>query len=399
MFERFFYALHDKGVPVTPTAFVRLQQALDEGLIQSLEDFYVVARSLMIKSERWFDLYDRIFAHIFEGKDLPPDEMNALRMRIDELIREWLQNPELTPDLTPEERREMLELSPEELEKKFLERLEEQTERHDGGDRWIGTGGTSPFGHGGIHPGGMRIGGQAGGMSAIKVAGQRRWSDYSQEGVLTKQMFREALKRLKQLVPAGPKDYLDIRKTIYETVRNGGEIDLVFTRSLKNRIKVLLLLDNGGFSMDPYIELCRGIFSAAKDSFKELKIAYFHNCIYDLVWEDPGRFRKPLKTQDVLGWDRDWRLMIVGDASMAPYELTHFRGSIEFHEPQTASGTEWLTKLSDQFPHIVWLNPKPKRNWETTIGHYTVLSIGQIIPMYEMTMQGLEEAVTQLMVK
>ncbi|MDP8256418.1 MAG: VWA domain-containing protein [Candidatus Alcyoniella australis] len=399
MFERFFYALRSGGVPVTPTSFVRLQQALDLGLINSLEDFYVVARSTMIKSERWFDTYDQIFAHVFQGKDLPPDKMAELRKQIDELIREWLSDPDLTPEIDPETRAELLDLPPEELERRFLERLAEQTERHDGGNRWIGTGGTSPFGHGGTHPGGMRVGGASGGSSAIKVAGQRRWKDYSGQGVLSRETFGQALRRLKQQVPVGPRDRLDIEQTIYQTVRNGGEIELMFSRSLKNRVRVLILLDNGGFSMDPYVELCRALFAAARDSFKEMKVAYFHNCVYDLLWYDPRRSERPLKTEDVLTWESDWRILLVGDASMASYELTHDRGSIEYYEPQSASGAIWLRRMAQRFPHMAWLNPKPRRNWERTIGNHTIAAIGQIIPMHELSLQGLESAVGSLMAK
>ncbi len=253
MFIEFFYTLRKAGIPATPTAFLRLQKALGMGLVQSLDDFYVSARAIMVKSERYFDLYDRIFAHHFLGVELGDDWETELEATIRTLLEEWLQDPKELAEMLGLDPDAIADLDPEELIKYFLDRLKEQTERHDGGNKWIGTGGTSPVGHSGNHPGGMRVGGGSRNKSAIKVALERRYRDYTQDTRLTTSQVGEALRRLKHMIPAGPKDQIDIDETITQTVKAAGEIDIIFTRSLRDRLKIILLIDNGGWSMDPYV--------------------------------------------------------------------------------------------------------------------------------------------------
>lgn len=399
MFVLFFYELRSRGIPVTPTAFLRLQKALNMGLINSLSDFYITARAVMIKSERYFDLYDRLFAHYFQGIEFKSPEDEELEEIVRNLLAEWLKDPKELARILRISEDDLKKYTPEELVRYFLDRLKEQVERHDGGDKWIGTGGTSPVGHSGYHPGGMRIGGMSRNQSAIKVAMERRWKDYAFEGPIDQSQMAEALKRLRHLQPAGPRDQLNIRETIYQTVKKAGDIEIVFDRRLKDKLKVILMMDNGGWSMDPYIDICRTLFKYATDNFKEVKTYYFHNCIYDRVYEDPQRATKPFKTADFVKVDPESRLIIVGDASMAPYELMDEHGCIEYEEPQSKSGYHWLQLLRQIFPHSVWLNPKPSEHWEFTAGNYTISKIMEIFPMFDFTLDGLEAAVNQLVKK
>ncbi|MBI5969522.1 MAG: hypothetical protein HY882_16910 [Deltaproteobacteria bacterium] len=394
MFVNFFYKLRDVGIPVTPTSFLRLQKALNLGLINSLEDFYVSARSVLIKSERYFDLYDQVFAHYFKGMDLPDSEGIELDEAARILLEEWLRDPQRVAQALGVEEEELLDLTPQQLIEYFLKRLKEQTEAHHGGNRWIGTGGTSPVGHSGYHPGGMRVGGRSMGQSAVKVALDRRYRDYSQEGPLTHSQIGEALKRLRHMVPVGPKDQVNIDKTIYETMRNAGEIEIVFDRCLKDRLKVILMIDNGGWSMEPYVEVVQLLFDYARAQFKELKTYYFHNTIYDHVWEDPPRIRKPQQIEEFSRFDPETRLIIVGDASMAPYELMATDGSIHIEERSMVPAIDRLRLLAKIFRHATWLNPRFEHEWTYV---RTIQSIRQIFPMFELTLDGLEKTVRHLM--
>jgi len=396
LFVNFFYALREKGVPVTPTSFLRLQKALSLGLILSLEDFYTAARTILIKSERYFDTYDRVFAQTFRGiTEIEPDEAE-ISEAFKSLLEEWLKNPaELARALGMEER-ELAQYTPEELVKYFLDRLKEQTGEHHGGHKWIGTGGTSPVGHSGYHPGGMRVGGVSRNKSAIKVALERRYRDYDQGGPLTEAQIGEALKKLRAMVPAGPRDVVNVDKTIYETMRNAGEIEIVFDRRLADRLKVILMIDNGGWSMDPYIDVVQTLFNYARSQFKDLKIYYFHNTIYDEVWLDPQRLYKPVPVDDFIKNDPETRLIIVGDASMAPYELMHINGAIYLNQRQAMPSIERLKFLAKIFRHSVWLNPQRERMWGFT---WTIGVIREIFPMFELSLEGLEKAVGYLMTR
>jgi len=359
----------------------------------------MVARSVMVKSERYFDLYDQVFARYFRGVEYDDQAAEQLTEAMISMIEEWLEDPLSYPGLTEDEKALLKQMTPEELERYFLDRLREQSERHDGGNRWIGTGGTSPVGHSGFRPGGMRVGGSSGMKSAVKVALERRYSDYSKRGVLSPETIGDALSRLKRMIPWGPKNELNIDKTIYETVRQAGEIEIVFDRSMKNKVKVILMMDNGGWSMDPYVEVCKLLFNYASFEFKDLRTFYFHNCVYDRVWEDPQRYFKPMRTADFAQWDPEYKLVVVGDASMALYELIDYRGNIEMGEYQTRSGRDWLAFLARQFRHAVWLNPKLENEWLTTPGSRTIAGIRQVFPMFELTVDGLERAVDHLMAK
>ena len=393
MFEGFFYELRSVGVPVSPTSFLRLQRALAGGLVTGLDDLYAVARALLVKTERQFDLYDRVFAHHFQGAELDPALLNQLEADVEHLLREWLKDPEVLAGLPEELQAAFEEMSPEEVVKYFLDRLAEQKEAHHGGNKWIGTGGTSPVGHGGVHPGGMRVGGQSQGHSAIKVALERRYAEYADDRVLTYRQLGEALSAVRHLTPTGPRDHLNVDETIRRTVRQGGEIELAFDRRLLDKLEVFLFLDNGGWSMDPFLPLTRALFHSARDSFKRLRTFYFHNCIYDGVWEDARRRDKPVRLADLLRADPGTRVILVGDASMAPWELTHRQGAIDPTTRQRRPGLASLMDLAERFPASVWINPIPAARWEWSYGATTIGLVREVFPMVELSLAGLERAV------
>jgi uncharacterized protein with von Willebrand factor type A (vWA) domain len=396
MFIDFFYILKKVGIPVSPTSFLRLQKALSLGVINSLTDFYTGARSILVKSERYFDLYDQAFAHYFEGAELAEPDEFVLSEVARAMLQEWLKDPEGLAEALGVDEEELSKLSPEELMEYFLERLKEQTEAHHGGSKWIGTGGTSPVGHSGFHPGGMRVGGVSRNKSAVKVAMDRRYKDYSHEGPLTQSQIGEALKRLRNMVPVGPKDQVNIPETIYQTMKNAGEIEIVFDRRLKDRLKVILAIDNGGWSMDPFIEVVQVLFNYARAQFKEVKTFFFHNTIYDYLWEDPPRINKPLAVEELVRRDPETRFIAVGDASMAPYELMATDGSIHIEERSGRPSHNRLQFIAETFPHAIWLNPKLAVEWPYT---RTINIIREIFPMFELTLDGLEKAVTHMMGK
>ena len=396
MFIDFFYQLKTVGIPVSPTSFLTLQKALDMGLINSIDAFYTSARAILIKSERFFDVYDQVFAHRFQDADMPEYENLELDEVTRALLEGWLEDPVSLAAALEMDESDIIDLTPEELIEYFKKRLEDQKGRHEGGRTWIGTGGTSPVGHSGYHPEGMRVGGVSRNKSAVKVAMDRRYKDYSHRGLLTQAMMGEALKRLRNMVPVGPKDTVNIDETIYQTMKNGGEIEIVFSRRLKDRIKVILAIDNGGWSMDQYIPVVQTLFNYARDQFKDLITFFFHNTVYDFLWEDPARIQQPFRVEDFISFDPQTRLIIVGDGSMAPYELMAADGSIHVEERSGKPSIEQLKFLAQTFPHCVWMNPVFSQIWNQTP---TINTIGQIFPMFELTLDGLEGAVHHLMAK
>jgi len=394
LFVQFFYMLRGQGVPVTPTSFLRLQKALALGVIGSVDDFYTAARSILVKSERYFDAYDQVFAHCFRGATFAEMEEVELTDIAKALLEEWLKRPQEMAEALGLDQEHLSRYTPEELIRYFLDRLREQKEAHHGGNRWIGTGGTSPVGHSGGHPGGMRVGGASRSKSAVKVAMERRYRDYNQEGPLTEIQMSEALKRLRRMIPYGPRDVVNVDKTITETMKSGGEISIVFDRRLADRLKVILMIDNGGWSMDPYVEIVQTLFNYARSQFKDLKIYYFHNTLYSRVWLDPQRHLRPEAIEEFTRRDPDTRLIIVGDAAMAPYELVGENGAIYVGQRDSRSSEDRLKFLARTFRHAVWLNPQPESSWNYT---WTIGAIGKIFPMFELTLDGLEKAVRHLM--
>jgi len=394
MFIDFFYTLKEVGIPVSPTSFLTLQRAMAGGLVNSIADLYTVARTILVKSEKYFDLYDQAFAHIFAGVELPQVDDAALHLLAESMLHEWLKDPKSLADALGIDEKKLHQMTPEELLEYFKQRLQDQDGRHDGGSKWIGTGGTSPVGHSGVHPGGLRVGGGSSNKSAVKVANERRYKDYSVHGVLTRNSIGEALKRLRNLVPQGAKDQLNIDATIYQTMRNGGEIELIFDRGIVDRLKIILAIDNGGWSMEPHVDLVQTLFSYAKSQFKDIKTYFFHNTIYDLLWEDPARYKRAVQIKDFDKLDPDTRLIIVGDASMAPYELMSTDGSIYAFERSGRPSIEQLRFLAGYFQRSIWLNPIPGNHWPYT---HSINVIQSVFPMFELSLDGLEKGVQHLM--
>jgi uncharacterized protein with von Willebrand factor type A (vWA) domain len=388
MFTDFFYLLRKKKVPVSITEWMTLMEALSQGLAYNLDDFYYLARATLVKSEAYFDQYDVAFQEYFKGIEGPAD--------ITEKILEWLKDPINKLNLTEEERALFDQMDLDELLREFEKRLAEQTEQHDGGSYWIGRGGTSPFGHSGSHPAGVRVGGQSRGRGAIQIAQERRFRNYRSDLILDVRQVKIALRRVRQLSRIGPEDELDLEKTIDATAKNAGDIELLWTRSRKNAVKLLLLMDVGG-SMEPFAELCSLLFSAAHTSshFKDFQYYYFHNCIYESVYRD-------VETQDQLSTDYllrtlepDYKVILVGDARMAITELTERYGAIYYYQRNDTPGMVWLKRIADHFTHCVWLNPEGGRFWN----HPTVSLIGKMFPMYELNIDGIGEGVKKLVSK
>ena len=389
VFLKFFYTLRQVGVPVSPTEWMTLMEALYKGHARSsLTTFYYLARAILVKSEAYYDQFDQAFAYVFKDAQMPAD--------IREEILEWLANPLNRLELDEETLRQMREMDLEELMRELERRLKEQTEAHHGGSYWIGTGGTSPFGHSGAHPSGIRIGGPGGGGRAVQIAAARRFRNYRTDITLDVRQIKVALKKLRQFAREGPEDELDLEATIDKTCREGGEIELVFTRSRRNTVRLLLLMDAGG-SMVPYARLVDRLFSAAHQMthFRDLKAYYFHNCIYQDLYEDIAR-SEAVPTATVLNnLAGDYKVIIVGDACMAPSELFSPGGAIDYYYYNEIPGIEWLKRIADHFRYCVWLNPMPRRGWI----HPTISAIAKIFPMFPLTIEGLEDAVKALMVK
>ncbi len=386
MFVDFFYHLRGYGLKVTITEWLSLMKALAIGHSRAdLHVFYNLARCLMVKREADFDNYDRAFASFFMGVENHFD--------ISDELLEWLSKPELPRELTDEERAKLEALDLDELRERFKELLEEQKERHDGGNRWIGTGGMSPFGHGGEHPTGVRIGGAGGGRSAVQVATDRRFRNLRSDRILDTRQIGLALRRLRKLDKDEGPEELDIDETIDSSARNAGEIDLVFRPPKRNRIKLLLLIDVGG-SMDPHTLLCERLFSAAHKAnhFKKFEFKFFHNCVYENLYTDISRWKGEPTSRILKRLDHTWSVCLVGDAWMSPYELTHTGGAIDYYHTNQVTGLDWLRKFRDRCPNSIWLNPEPRRIWNAP----TIHLIRQVFPMFELTIDGLTEGIDVL---
>ncbi len=388
MFTDFFYTLKQKKVPVSITEWMTLMEALSRGYINDLEDFYYLARAILVKNEGHFDQYDAAFQQYFKGVETPSE--------LTEQLMEWLKDPINQLILTEEEKAMFDKMDFDELIKEFEKRMQEQTEQHDGGSKWIGRGGRSPFGHSGYHPAGIRVGGQSGHNRAVQIAQQRKFKNYRNDLTLDIRQMKVVLRALRQLNRVGPEDELNLEKTIDATCKNAGELEFIWQRSRKNAVKVLLLMDVGG-SMDPYSLLCSQFFSAAHSSshFKDFQFYFFHNCIYDNVYQDVERSVQISTEQLLHALEQDYKLIMIGDARMSMWELVQRYGAIYYYEQNDTPGIEWLRRVSDHFTSKVWLNPTSPRFWE----HPTVMAISKLFPMYEFTLDGMGEAVRKLIAK
>lgn len=393
MFTQLFYTLRTYGVPVSTRELLDLHSALDimggeAGLnFADRAEFYDLIRLCMVKDEKYFDKFDRAMADYFEGVDsLDIDELMA---KLGKIPKEWLELKLDPKNLTEEQRRLLKKYgSLEELMKALEQRLKEQKERHQGGNKWVGTGGTSPFGAYGDHPEGVRVGGESRNRSAVKVWEARKYRDLDSDNQLETRSMQMALRKLRKFARTGSQLELDIDKTIKKTAQKG-ILDIQMHPERRNRVKVLMLFDIGG-SMDSYIEACERLFAAAKSEFKTLEFFYFHNCVYEYVWtENARRMASAVPTLELLQkYGSDYRVIFVGDASMAPYELMSVGGSVEYMSQDT--GQAWLKRIKAHFDKVAWLNPEDKGYWQytQTIGMIKDIMDGQ---MYPLTLQGIEE--------
>jgi uncharacterized protein with von Willebrand factor type A (vWA) domain len=388
MLINFFYHLRAARLPVSAKELLTLLDALRHDVIRpSIDDFYFLARATLIKDEAHYDKFDRAFGEYFHGVQ------TALGFT-KEIPEEWFRRV-FERDFTPEELAKLEKLGFDKLMEEFKKRLEEQDGAHHGGNKWIGSGGTSPFGHGGKHPEGIRIGGPSkGGKSAVKVWETRAYRDYDDQVELGTRNIKVALRRLRRFARQGADLELDLHDTIESTAKNAGYLDIKMVPERHNTVKVLMLLDVGG-TMDEHIKRVEELFSAAKSELKHLEFYYFHNCLYEYVWRNNRRrFAEKFDTWDVLRkYNPDWRLVFVGDATMSPYEILQPGGSVEHNNPE--AGAIWIQRFTQHFPKHIWINPEPEGLWQY---RQSISLMQQLMParMFPLTLDGLTRGMRQL---
>ncbi len=389
MFTKFFHELKSAGLPVSLREYLTLMEAMEADLAgRKVEDFYYLSRSALVKDERNLDKFDRVFAHVFKGIENTTEGVTA------EIPDEWLK---LMTEryFTDEEKREIEALGGwDKLMETLQKRLEEQEKRHQGGSKWIGTGGTSPYGSGGYNPEGVRIGNQGKRQGrAVKVWEKRDYKNLDDQVELGTRNIKVALRRLRRFARQGAPDEFDLDSTIDATAR-AGYLDIKMRPERRNTIKVLLFFDAGG-SMDPFIRLCEELFSAARSEFKHMEYFYFHNCLYDYVWKDNRRrWTEKIPTWDVMHkYPHDYKVIFVGDASMSPYEVTVPGGSVEYFNEEP--GALWLKRLTDIYESVVWLNPVRRDSWDYVP---STQLIREIIGdrMFPLSVSGIESAMAEL---
>jgi uncharacterized protein with von Willebrand factor type A (vWA) domain len=390
MLTRFFFMLREAGVPVSITELLALHEALEKRVADtSVDDFYYLSRACLVKDERYFDRYDQVFAAHFKGVE---QLFSALVAKIPE---DWLTRTKVL-SLDDEEKARIASLGGwEKLMETLKQRLEEQKGRHQGGNKWIGTGGRSPFGTAGFNPEGVSIGNDKRGQGqAVKVWEAREYRNLDDKVELGTRNIKIALRKLRKFAREGNPEHLDLDETIGATARNAGLLDLKFTPERHNAIKVLLFLDVGG-SMYPYVKTCEELFSAARSEFKHLEHYYFHNFFYDTVWKDNRRrHSERISTVELMRtYGHDYKVVIIGDASMSPYEITQPGGSVEHWNGE--AGAVWIQRITRTWPHYVWLNPEPQAAWNST----TSIALTRKLledRMYPLTLSGLDEAIKVL---
>ncbi|MDB5844656.1 MAG: hypothetical protein JWP79_1966 [Polaromonas sp.] len=401
----FFYTLRSARLPVSVKEFLMLLEALQAGVVgphsgkadgpdgeitegaYKIDDFYYLSRTVLVKDEKHYDKFDRAFASYFKGVETVADFSKDMPL-------EWLRK-NLELELSPEDKAKIEKMGWDELMETLKKRFEEQKERHEGGSKWIGTGGTSPFGANGFNPQGIRIGQEKSrNRSAVKVWDQRAYKDYDDTQELGTRNIKVALRRLRKFARQGNQEELDLADTIRSTAANAGWLDIKMVPERHNNVKVLLLMDVGG-TMDDHIHRVEEMFSAVKAEFKHLEFYYFHNCVYDFMWKNNRRrFAEKFPTWDIIRkYNKDYKLIFVGDATMSPYEILQAGGSVEYNNEE--AGAEWLQRLTNAFPKFAWINPEPQGVWQY---RQSISVIQQLMGqrMYPLTLKGLEEAIRLL---
>jgi len=398
----FFYTLRSAKLPVSVKEYLTLLEALKEGVVgpntardgavdepsgYKIDDFYYLSRTTLVKDEKHYDKFDRAFSAYFKGVEMLADFTKDIPL-------EWLRK-NLELNLSPEEKARIEKMGWDELMETLKKRFEEQKERHEGGSRMIGTGGTSPFGANGFNPQGIRIGQEKSrNRSAVKVWDQRAYKDYDDTQELGTRNIKVALRRLRKFAREGHEEELDLDDTIRSTAANAGWLDIKMVPERHNNVKVLLLMDVGG-TMDEHIARVEEMFSATKTEFKHMEFYYFHNCVYDFMWRNNRRrFSEKFATWDIIRkYNKDYKLIFIGDATMSPYEILQPGGSVEYNNEEASA--EWLQRLTNAFPKFVWINPEPQGVWQY---RQSISVIGQLMNqrMYPLTIKGLEEAMRLL---
>ena len=400
----FFYTLRSAKLPVSVKEYLMLLEALQAGVVgpnsgtpgedgeasegaYKIDDFYYLSRTILVKDEKHYDKFDRAFASYFKGVEMVADFTKDIPL-------EWLRK-NLELELSPEEKAKIEKMGWDELMETLKKRFEEQKERHEGGSKWIGTGGTSPFGANGVNPQGIRIGQEKSrNKSAVKVWDQRAYKDYDDTQELGTRNIKVALRRLRKFARLGNVEELDLADTIHSTAANAGWLDIKMIPERHNNVKVLLLMDVGG-TMDEHIGRVEEMFSAVKVEFKHLEFYYFHNCVYDFMWKNNRRrFSEKFSTWDIIRkYNKDYKLIFVGDATMSPYEILQPGGSVEYNNEE--AGAEWMQRLTNAFPKFAWINPEPQGVWQY---RQSISVMQQLLNqrMYPLTIKGLEEAMRLL---
>ena len=389
MLINFFFELHEAKVPVTIREFLDLLSALKNRIIYAdMDQFYHLSRTVLVKDEKHFDKFDRAFKKYFDGLEAVDDLFEAL------IPDEWLRK-QIEKTLSPEEYAKLKQLGDfDKLMEEFKKRLEEQKKRHQGGNKMIGTGGTSPYGAYGQNPAGFRMAGPGRTGKAIKVWEKRQYRNLDDSVELGVRNIKMALRRLRKFTRQGMPDQLDIDDTISSTARNAGYLDIKLVPERRNGVKVLIFFDVGG-SMDPYIRTCEELFSAAKTEFKHIEYFYFHNFIYEGVWKDNmRRWTDRTNTWDIIHtYSSDYKVIFVGDATMSPYEISSVGGSVEHWNEE--AGEVWMRRLTQHFDKVIWLNPEPESSWEHTTSVVWTKKLTEN-RMFPLTLKGLEDSMRYL---
>lgn len=383
----FFFTLKDARIPVSIKEFLVLLEALEKEVISlSFDDFYYLARLTLVKDEANFDKFDRAFGLYFKGISSAFEENAAIPL-------DWLLK-NAARKLSPEEQAALQKYGYDKLQERLKQLLQEQKERHEGGNKWIGTGGTSPFGNSGTNPEGIRIGGESRNRTAVKVWEQRTYRDYDASREIGTRNVKIALRRLRKFARHGAHDEFSLDDTVRATANNAGYLDIKMRPERKNNIKVLMLLDVGG-SMDDHIQRTEELFSAARAEFKNMEFYYFHNCVYDQLWRNNQRKRtERFSTWDVLRkYTPDTKVIFVGDATMSPYEILQVGGAVDYHNEE--AGAEWLQRFTKTFPNYIWLNPEPEHIWEYRQS-IAIIRRQMDNRMYPLTLEGLERGMRTL---
>ena len=393
MLTQFFFAMRAAKLPVSIKEHLALLEAFEANVIGpgnpdacSLEDFYFLSRTILVKDEKHYDKFDRAFSAYFQGVDTIADFSKPIPA-------DWLRK-EIEKLLSDADKKNAPKVDYDDLLDTLKKRLEEQKERHQGGSKWVGTGGTSPFGNSGHNSQGVRIGGKGGNKSAVKVLEKRAYRDYDDSQELGTRNIKVALRRLRKFARQGLEEELDLDDTIRKTAANAGYLDIKLVPQRHNNVKVLLLMDVGG-TMDEHITRVEELFSAAKTEFKHLEFYYFHNCVYDYVWKNNRRrYAEKFPTWDIMRkYNKDYKLIFVGDATMSPYEILQPGGSVEYDNEE--AGAEWLQRLTQTFPKFAWINPEPQGVWQY---RQSIDIVKQLVGgrMYPLTLKGLEDAMRLL---